>query len=230
MGIRLREFYEIGTSVNEDPQVWVFEDFLSGSEIDALLRPARERLQQALVSSAQAGVESEGRSGSNCWVAHKHDAVLAALSQRIADIVNLPLVHAESFQVVHYDRSEEYAPHYDAWDAGTERGQRCMARGGQRLVTCLAYLNDPEQGGNTIFPRLDLQVRAKKGRMLLFHNCYPDSVVRHPHSLHGGMPVLRGEKWACNLWFREQPYQSTGSAKVPTATPDETPGSKTRII
>jgi len=132
-------------------------------------------------------------------------------------VVGIGLEYAESLQVVHYAETQEYAPHYDAWDAGTERGQRCMAKGGQRMVTCLLYLNEPEEGGGTSFPNLDMEVRARKGRMLLFHNCHPNSVIRHPDSLHGGMPVLSGEKWACNFWFREREYQ-TGT--VPTRKKD----------
>src|SRR5690606_31092572 len=86
-------------------------------------------------------------------------------------------------------------------------GQRCMARGGQRLITCLLYLNDVERGGATGFPSLDLTIKARKGRLLLFHNCYPGTNQRHPDSLHGGLPVEKGEKWACNFWFREGLYQ-----------------------
>jgi prolyl 4-hydroxylase len=39
-----------------------------------------------------------------------------------------------------------------------------MSKGGQRMVTCLLYLNDVEKGGGTSFPRLDMEVRAKKGQ------------------------------------------------------------------
>jgi prolyl 4-hydroxylase len=67
-------------------------------------------------------------------------------------------------QVIHYSDGEEYSSHFDAWDPATERGIRCMSKGGQRMVTCLLYLNDVEKGGGTSFPRLDMEVRAKKGQ------------------------------------------------------------------
>ena len=222
MTIKLRRFYETGNQVNDDPCVVVFEDFLSEAEIDSLLKAARSKLQQALVSDDRSGVESQGRTGSNCWIAHGHDDVLAGLSLRVAEIVGIPLENAESFQVVYYGETEQYAPHFDAWDAATERGQRCMARGGQRMVTCLMYLNNPGEGGGTSFPDLDMEVRARRGRMVLFHNCHEGSTVRNPKSLHGGMPVIQGEKWACNLWFREKIYQTSGTvpvARKPAAAP-----------
>ena len=212
MTIKLRDFYEIGSKINEDPLVYVFEDFIAALEVEQLLGAAKPKLKQALVSAAKSGVESAGRSGSNCWIAHGYNQVIEDLSLRIAEVIGIPLENAESFQVIHYDESQEYAPHFDAWDAATERGQRCMTRGGQRMVTCLLYLNDVVEGGGTSFPKLDMEVRARQGRMLLFHNCHKGSTVRHPDTLHGGMPVLKGEKWACNLWFREKSFQTPGSA------------------
>ncbi|MEQ8312577.1 MAG: 2OG-Fe(II) oxygenase [Gammaproteobacteria bacterium] len=213
MTIKLRPFYETGNKVNDDPVVCVFENFLTEKEVEALLAAARPKLKQALVSAAKSGVESAGRTGSNCWIPHNTSPLIAELSLRVSEVVGIGLEFAESLQVVYYNEGQQYAPHFDAWDANTERGQRCMAKGGQRLVTCLLYLNEPEGGGGTCFPKLDMEVRARKGRMLLFHNCHEGSTIRHPHSLHGGMPVSSGEKWACNFWFREKLYQDP--AKVP---------------
>ena len=229
MTAKLRKFYETGNQVNDAPLVCVFEDFLSDSEVEHVLAAAKPKLKQALVSSAKSGVTSAGRSGSNCWIPHGYDEVIEKLSLRIAEIVGNGLEYAESLQVIHYDENEQYAPHYDAWDKASERGQRCMAKGGQRMVTCLLYLSDVEEGGGTSFPNLDMEIRAKKGRMVLFHNCHEHSTVRHPDSLHGGMPVLKGEKWACNFWFRELVYQAPGT--VPTGPADSTPPPKySRVI
>ncbi|MEX0962502.1 MAG: 2OG-Fe(II) oxygenase [Pseudohongiellaceae bacterium] len=229
MAAKLRKFYETGNQVNDDPLVCVFENFILDKEIEALLAAAKPILQQALVSADQSGVTSDGRTGSSCWIAHSHNAVIEELSLRIAEVVGIGLECAESLQVIHYDESEQYAPHFDAWDKTTERGQRCMAKGGQRMVTCLFYLNDVARGGGTSFPNLDMEIQAKKGRMLLFHNCHEGSTQRHPDSLHGGMPVLQGEKWGCNFWFRELDYQEPGT--VPTRANDTSPPPKySRVI
>ena len=199
-----RDFYETGNQIHDDPKIVVFEDFLQPLEIEQLLQVGAEHLQQALVSAAKSGVVSEGRTGKNCWIPHTYNPVIQTLCQRVSEVVGMPLEYAESIQLVHYAQTQQYAPHYDAWDADTERGQRCMAKGGQRLVTCLMYLNEPDAGGGTSFPNLNLKIAAKRGRMLIFHNCSRGSTVRHVNSLHGGMPVETGEKWACNLWFREK--------------------------
>ena len=52
--------------------------------------------------------------------------------------------------------------------------------------------------------------------MVIFHNLYEGQSVRHRNSLHGGLPVTAGEKWACNLWFRERRYQTAAPASART--------------
>ena len=70
------------------------------------------------------------------------------------------------------------------------------------MVTALVYLNKVEGGGATQFPKLGITVPASPGRMVIFHNTTEDISGPHPLSLHAGMPVEAGEKWAFNLWFR----------------------------
>jgi prolyl 4-hydroxylase len=208
MTLQIRQQYDLGQRVNGDPIVYVFEGFLREAEITDLIAAAQSNLHRAVVSDSKSGSISAGRTGQNCWVSHRQTQAIGELCDRIAQIVGLPLAQAESLQVIHYAETQEYKPHFDAWDPATERGKRCMERGGQRLVTSLLYLNDVAAGGGTCFPKLDMEVRALQGRMVLFHNCYPGTNQRHPESLHGGLPVEAGEKWACNLWFRERNYQA----------------------
>lgn len=199
------KFEYAGSKVHHaEPLLCSIDDFVSDKQAAHLIDSAKDKLAQALVSSAKEGVKSAGRTGMNCWIRHDNDPIVQELVDKVCALVAIPSQHAESIQMIYYGQDQQYKPHFDAWDGQTERGQRCMAKGGQRLLTCLMYLNTPEKGGGTIFPKLDMQIEAKKGRMVMFHNCHPNTIERHPHSLHGGMPVLGGEKWACNLWFRDQ--------------------------
>lgn len=197
------EAMQNGKILSTTPLVCLFENYVSDEEIEHILAAGATLLAPALVTGPNDGVISTTRTGRNCWIAHRHDEVIAGVCERISELAGLPLENAESLQLIHYDHQQEYAPHFDGWDADSEDGKRCMSRGGQRLVTGLLYLNDVPAGGGTSFPNLQLEVQARKGSLLLFHNCIPGGTVRHPNSLHGGMPVQQGEKWACNLWFRE---------------------------
>lgn len=216
----LRDSYPGGTRIGDEPPVFLFEDFLTPGECAHLIELSEAHMSRSLVSGGEEGVESEGRTGGVHWVPHDETPTTLALSQRTADLVGLPLAHAESVQMINYGPGQEYKPHYDAWMAGTETGDRCLSHGGQRLVTCLFYLNDVDAGGGTFFPRLDIEVMPRPGRLVLFHNCFPGTTERHPSSLHGGLPPDSGVKWACNLWFRAEIYQQ---ASVP-----QRPGASTR--
>ena len=115
------------------------------------------------------------------------------------------LSHAEMFQVIHYRPGAEYQTHYDAYDAASASGQRVMRRGGQRITTALCYLNTPKAGGATGFSEAGFDVKAERGRLLVFNNCSGDGVGRDEGALHAGLPVEEGDKWAFNLWFRQYP-------------------------
>ena len=210
MHLRLRDRYEAGRQVADDPLIVVVDDFVSPAERSHVVREAADELSTALVSAAGPPTISAGRTGSVAWLAHDRTPVVSRLVLRMSRFIGLPPAHAESLQVVRYRELEEYRPHFDGYDPATERGRQRTARGGQRLVTVLAYLNDVSAGGATVFPELGLEVDPRPGRAVVFHNVVDhslDDLTRHPRSLHGGAPVRSGEKWACNLWFRHRRYR-----------------------
>jgi prolyl 4-hydroxylase len=206
----VRRDYPTGIRLAEEPAIQLFDHFLPPDACAHIMAAALPRMQRAVVSDAAAGRVSTGRTGGIHWLPHDHSVVTAALAGRVSELVGIPLAHAESLQVIHYAEGQEYRPHFDGWDLESERGRRCTARGGQRLVTCLLYLNDVAEGGATAFPRLGISIQARQGRMVVFHNCIAGTATVHPASLHGGLPVQRGEKWACNLWFRQRPCRPPG--------------------
>ena len=198
--------------LHEDPQVLVKESFVSKEDCEHFIDICKDRLKDALVSNNKQGMVSAGRSGKNCWLQHDHDSITKKVAERIAKVVNIPLSHAEIFQVIYYDATQEYRSHYDGWlHNNSEKSNRCMKYGGQRVATALCYLNNVEEGGCTGFPRLNIEVEPQQGKLLIFHNVIKDSgketgrSERHPLSEHAGRPVIKGYKWAFNLWFRETP-------------------------
>jgi prolyl 4-hydroxylase len=174
------------------------------------------------VSSLGANTLSERRTGETAWIKHAESQVVRDVVGRVSDLVGIPAVNAENLQVIHYGLQQEYQAHFDAWDINTPKGQEKTARGGNRALTALMYLNEVDGGGGTGFPKLELEVQAIPGRLVIFHNLYEGQSMRHRNSLHGGLPVTEGEKWACNLWFRERPYQEGAAvAAAPRRTPTQ---------
>ena len=190
----------------EDPLVFTIDNYLTDEECDHFINISKDKMQRAVVSSDKKGFVSSGRTGSNHWVTHNQDEITSQVGERIAKEVGHPLINSEKYECVYYCETQEYRRHYDSWEHDySEKSLRCMKYGGARLLTVLCYLNDVEEGGGTSFPKLDIVVKAKKGRIVCFENTYKDSHVKHKLAQHAGMPVIKGEKYAFNLWFRECP-------------------------
>ena len=89
------------------------------------------------------------------------------------------------------------ARNFDPAEAGTPA---LLTRGGQRVATLIMYLAEPVAGGATVFPQLGLQVAPKLGQAVFFSYVAPEPASL---SLHGGAPVLEGEKWIATKWLRQ---------------------------
>lgn len=200
-----RSSYEDGVILSPELPVVVFDGFITPQECTALIEQAEGRMGRARVSLDESSAVVAGRSGDNCWLGYQENPLVRRIGERVAKRVGLPLAHAEAFQVLRYSLGSEYRAHYDAYDLNTARGRRCCRRGGQRIVTALLYLSAVEEGGATAFPRLGIEVDPVPGRLVVFNNVADDPSMPHPDSLHAGLPVSRGEKWAGNFWFHQHP-------------------------
>ena len=190
--------------LSEEPSVFSIDNFISPDDCDYLIKYCQPRLKRAFVSDDKKGMVSKGRTGKNCWIPHNSDPIAKKISDQMSTLIGIPLCNAEALQVVYYDKEQKYDSHYDGYIKNSNaKNMRCLRMGGQRVVTCLLYLNDVEEGGATRFSNLNINVSPAKGKVLVFHNCYNDTTKLHPNSLHAGCPVIAGEKYAINIWFRE---------------------------
>jgi len=191
--------------LKNDPNIYTVDNFLSPDECSHFINISKNKLKRSLVAGKDKGFVSKGRSGENCWISHTHDHITKEIANKISSFVGYPLENAENFQIIHYTKSQEYRNHYDAWKFdGSDKSARCLLRGGQRMITALVYLNDVISGGDTRFTKLNINVQPRMGRLLVFENCIQGSNIVHKMSEHAGTPVVEGEKYAFNLWFRQQ--------------------------
>lgn len=195
--------------ISEKPRIFVIPDFLSTEECDYIIAASRPHLRRSTVTDDQkvhAGVVDPRRTSQGMFFpANSTDPVLRRLDQRIADLTGLPVENGEPIQVLSYQVEGEYQPHYDYFSPNTVGGVSQLKRGGQRIATVIMYLNTPEAGGETIFPKVKISVSPKKGTALLFYSCTPWGSV-DPLTLHGGAPVKVGEKWIATKWLHEREF------------------------
>lgn len=130
---------------------------------------------------------------------------MEALERCISRVSGLPVLNGEFLQVLRYRVGEEFRPHVDYFNEGGYCAYRSLADGGQRAQTVLMYLNDGYRGGNTCFAALQIEIKARRGDMLHFHNLNKDG-LDHKDTLHAGMPVVAGKKWLLSQWIRSETY------------------------
>ena len=194
------------TLFSSDPIIYVVDDFISEDECQEFINCSKDKLQPATVVGLKEELKLKDRTNEFAWLEHHANESIHEVSKRLSILVQMPIRNAEMFQVVHYESGTEYKPHFDSFDQSTELGKKYWEPGGQRMITALIYLNDVEDGGATYFPELNISINPKKGNVLVFHNTISETTNINPRSLHAGMPVSSGEKWAANLWFRENLY------------------------
>ena len=191
------------TLFSSDPIIYVVDDFISEDECQEFINCSKDKLQPATVVGLKEELKLKDRTNDFAWLEHHANESIHEVSKRLSILVQMPIRNAEMFQVVYYESGTEYKPHFDSFDQSTELGKKYWEPGGQRMITALIYLNDVEDGGATYFPELNISINPKKGNVLVFHNTISETTNINPRSLHAGMPVTSGEKWAANLWFRE---------------------------
>jgi prolyl 4-hydroxylase len=185
-----------------NPRVVVFGGLLSHEECDALMDLARPRLSRSeTVDNSTGGSEvNAARTSDGMFFERGETALIDSIEKRIAALVNWPLAHGEGLQILRYRPGAEYKPHHDYFDPAHPGSATILKRGGQRVATLVMYLNTPLAGGATTFPDVALEVAPVKGNAVFFSYDRPHAVTR---TLHGGAPVLEGEKWVATKWLRE---------------------------
>lgn len=188
------------------PRVVVIGGLLSDAECEGLIELARPRLARSLtVQTATGGEElNPDRTSSGTFFNRGETALVSAIEERIARLVQWPVTHGEGLQVLNYRRGAEYKPHYDYFDPAEPGTPTILKRGGQRVGTLVMYLNEPGQGGGTTFPDVGLEVAPQRGHAVFFSYARPHPSTR---TLHGGAPVLAGEKWVATKWLRQREFR-----------------------
>lgn len=213
------------------PRVYEIPNFLSDAEVDHILSIAKATNLKP--SSTGSGAGSEGsekktktRTSFNTWVGRDTDQIIDAIYRRSADFLKIDEAFfrirdkeehpelqsrssiAEQLQLVHYDVGQEYTAHHDFGYAAA--GDTIQ---GARFATLLFYLNEPESGGETEFPRYyngqsskGLRATPQKGKAVLFYSQLPDGNM-DDLSHHAALPVTKGEKYLINLWVRDPLFE-----------------------
>jgi prolyl 4-hydroxylase len=182
-------------------------------ECDRMIALGKEKgMEQSEVSSYdknETKIDTTSRISSQAWLPDSYDEVIERFAEFTAGLTGLPIDNQEEVQIAAYEVGGKFLEHFDACreDPGYEYCLSANGTAGERVATLLVYLNDDFEGGQTIFPELDLKITPEKGKGILFYNI-DENQKPLPKSLHMGAEVLKGEKWIATKWVHVDDFKN----------------------
>ena len=199
--------------LSSSPRIMAVERLLPAEICDWIIgqsapRMVRAELYDPATGKPVLGTDTRLNRIANYNLADTH--LLNVLVQaRMAAAVGAPMSMLESFAVLHYVPGEEYGEHVDYLDPAIPGYAAELARMGQRVATCLIYLNDDFEGGETEFPQLGLSFKGRKGDALIFFSAHADGRP-DTRTVHAGRTPTSGQKWLLSQFFRNRPVIGGG--------------------
>ncbi|KAL7581234.1 hypothetical protein ACA910_006012 [Epithemia clementina (nom. ined.)] len=122
------------------------------------------------------------------------------LVNRVTDLTKHPWDRWEAPVVTQYDPGAVFSRH---GDASPSRGSEWADLGGQRIITCICYLNSLQQGegGETYFDRLDFGVQPQCGKALVFFPADEETWLADDRTTHESLPPNQ-DKWIVQMFGR----------------------------
>ncbi len=185
------------------PRIVVYENVLTPEECEALIAMSKPKLKKSTTVDNKTGdsVPHEHRTSSGTFFNVGENDFISTLDARISQVMQWPVENGEGMQILNYQIGGEYKPHYDYFPPEFTGSSVHISRGGQRVATLIMYLNTVKEGGETVFPEIKLKVKARQGSAVYFSYFSKQGEI-DPLTLHGGTPVVHGEKWIATKWMR----------------------------
>lgn len=181
-------------------------DLLTPEECTALIALMAPQLRASTITNPNEPDQSF-RTSQTCDAGLIDDPLIRAVDDRICQLVGQPAPLGETLQGQRYQAGEQFKAHCDFFNASA-LAQHMTPAWGQRSWTVMVWLQAPEAGGATVFPRAGLTCTPIPGAALVWHNLLTTGPA-NPDTLHAGEPVTAGEKWILTKWFRVPRYSTT---------------------
>jgi prolyl 4-hydroxylase len=166
-------------------------NFLTPGECRAVIRAALAKgMERSEVVGAKGNEISRVRTSSQVFL-ELDDPAVEPLVAKVEKLLGSSSSRFEQLQVARYGPGQKYEVHTDS-DNETPRED-------MRRDTVLMYLNTCPEGGHTQFPKLGMKVEPRRGKAVHWRTIDSHGKLL-PCADHGGMPVVKGEKWIATFW------------------------------
>lgn len=179
-----------------------FPNFIEPGICKSILEEHRDRLKPSNTGIDQKFKGSDTGRTSQTAIPLLDFGPLKYVQQRVYELTSLPQENQENPSIINYQKGGYYNAHFDCFDeSDKDFEKRIIPNGGQRIYSCLLYLNEDFIGGLTAFPRQKKSIVPETGKLIWWNNTTPDG-IRLEESLHAGLPVKKGSKWIMTIWIR----------------------------
>eukprot|EP01006_Ploeotia_vitrea_P050846 TRINITY_DN67506_c6_g2_i6.p1 TRINITY_DN67506_c6_g2~~TRINITY_DN67506_c6_g2_i6.p1 ORF type:complete len:469 (-),score=56.31 TRINITY_DN67506_c6_g2_i6:217-1584(-) len=196
-------------TVATKPRIYYLSNLLTPTECQELMALATPEMNKTqIIGEKGDGEVSNYRTNDGMFLnrpEHAEAPPVKAARTKIGQFLHLPPVNIEPLNVLRYASGQYYKPHTDWFP--TEY-PALLERGGQRVASCLTWLNEiPEGfGGETEFPAVEKKVRGKKaGDAVCWWNI-DENGKEEPLSAHAAIPPEGHEKWVVVAWIRAHEF------------------------
>ena len=180
-------------------QLLTLPHFLTDEECNGIVTLSDKNLRPSTITYASEGF----RTSYTCDLSTLNDELVMHVDNKIATALGINPTYSEGIQAQKYKVGEEFKPHTDFFEPGTEEHKQHTGPRGQRTWTFMIYLNTTPKGGGTHFMTLDKTFYPEKGKAVIWNNLNVDGSPNRD-TLHWGMPVEKGNKYIITKWFREK--------------------------
>lgn len=180
--------------------IFTLEGFMSPQECERVVTLIGHHLQPSTLSYVPD--DKSFRTSQTAELCHLRGSPVALkLDEKICRTLGIRTEYSEGIQAQRYDVGQQFKPHWDYYQPGSNLYERYAGVRGNRTWTFMVYLNEGMMGGATRFTELGMSFEPKLGMALLWNNLAPDGSP-NPATMHCGEPVVAGFKVIITKWFR----------------------------
>jgi len=189
----------------EYPWISVYTDVLTDKFCDNFISKYEE-----LGMNPNAGIESREQTNgqiteevekrSISWDTPEEDRNF--FKNKLAETIGIPVSHIEAGDIYRYETGQYFGLHHDF--PYTPEEIAYYEKGGDRKGTAIFWLNDDYEGGECVFPKLDVSVKPVKGGLLYFEYDYPEEKINQL-TIHEALPITKGNKWIAAFFVANGP-------------------------